>query len=90
MVARGEIGFLILALAESDHIFAPKFDSGAVEEAPVLGIFLVVTWAIVLCTIVGRLCIGALMRRVKRLGQGEVEDEKGEATGRKVVLDFWG
>lgn len=53
LVARGEIGLLISQLAHS--------------EAGLLGsdAFLVTTWAIVLCTVVGPISVGLL---VKRLG----------------------
>jgi len=58
MVARGEIGFLISSLAESNGIFS----TGGNDQ-----IFLIVTWAIVLCTVVGPVGVGLLVRRVKRL-----------------------
>ncbi|KND88102.1 hypothetical protein TOPH_07262 [Tolypocladium ophioglossoides CBS 100239] len=52
MVARGEIGFLISSLAQSSGVF------GGADDAGVSEMFLVVTWAIVLCTILGPLCTG--------------------------------
>lgn len=76
MVARGEIGFLISAVAESNGIFGSS-STGDSE------IFLVVTWAIVLCTIIGPLGVGLLVRRVRRL-----ESCKGKGT--KDVLGVWG
>ncbi|BFZ65147.1 hypothetical protein YB2330_006310 [Saitoella coloradoensis] len=83
MVARGEIGFLISSIAESKGIFtSPTSNTGESSD-----IFLVVTWAIVLCTILGPLAVGLLARRVKELGDG-VERE-----GRVVrgdVLGVWG
>ena len=48
MVARGEVGLLISSLAEANGIFG---------EEPNRPIFLVVTWAILLCTIVGPLLL---------------------------------
>ncbi|GAO52479.1 hypothetical protein SAICODRAFT_73604 [Saitoella complicata NRRL Y-17804] len=83
MVARGEIGFLISSIAESKGIFTSS-TSNTGESSD---IFLVVTWAIVLCTILGPLAVGLLARRVKKLGEG-VERE-----GRVVrgdVLGVWG
>ena len=76
MVARGEIGFLISALAESNGIFG---------DEPNSSIFLVVTFAIMLCTIAGPLVVGTLVARVKRL---EVRVAEGQARGR--VLGEWG
>ncbi|KAF6228507.1 hypothetical protein HO133_008237 [Letharia lupina] len=52
MMARGEIGFLIAALAESTGIFASHDDSAAREDSGST-IYLVVIWAVVLCTIIG-------------------------------------
>ncbi|CAR23980.1 cation:proton antiporter [Lachancea thermotolerans CBS 6340] len=54
MVARGEIGFLISALAESRGIFTPEQ-------------YYIVTWGIVLCTIVGPLMVGLLTSKVRKI-----------------------
>ncbi|KAI2780460.1 Sodium/hydrogen exchanger family-domain-containing protein [Daldinia loculata] len=84
MVARGEIGFLISAVAESRGIFRKPSDSvneGASE------LFLIVTWAIVLCTIIGPICVGMLVRRVKKL---EALAAKGGDRSTKNVLGVWG
>ncbi|KAK8086588.1 Sodium/hydrogen exchanger family-domain-containing protein [Apiospora phragmitis] len=85
MVARGEIGFLISSVAESKGIFR---SSSSPSEEEVSEIFLIITWAIVLCTILGPLCVGLLVRRVKKLegrsAQGQVEGD------RKNVLGVWG
>ena len=79
MVARGEIGFLISAVAQSSGIFqADQVDSE-------FEIFLVVAWAILLCTIVGPLCVGILVRRVKKL-----EARRASTEGRRDVLGVWG
>ncbi|KAH7147065.1 hypothetical protein B0J13DRAFT_402967, partial [Dactylonectria estremocensis] len=83
MVARGENGFLISSIAESKGVFeSSSSDSG--ESSDML---LVVTWAIVLCTILGPLAVGLLVRRVKQLQQGVGKQ------GRVVqgdVLGVWG
>lgn len=63
MIARGEIGFLISSLAEGEGIFS-RADS---RDDQVSAIYLVVTWAIMICTIIGPLALGALVRRVQRL-----------------------
>ena len=75
MIARGEIGFLISALAESNGVYGSE---------PNGQLFLVVTWAIMLCTIVGPLMVGLFVRRVKRL-EGKIED-----ASRGDVLGVWG
>ncbi|KAL7622393.1 hypothetical protein AAE478_007897 [Parahypoxylon ruwenzoriense] len=85
MVARGEIGFLISAVAESNGVFgrpSRRGDPGAASE-----LFLVVTWAIVLCTVAGPLCVGVLVRRVKNL---EGEAARAGDRGTRNVLGVWG
>ncbi|KAI1656420.1 Sodium/hydrogen exchanger family-domain-containing protein [Daldinia decipiens] len=84
MVARGEIGFLISAVAESKGVFRQPSES-ANEGASEL--FLIVTWAIVLCTIIGPICVGMLVRRVKRL---EARAATAGERGTKNVLGVWG
>lgn len=76
MVSRGEIGFLISSLADSNGIFS----TGGNDD-----IFLIVTWAIVLCTVVGPVGVGLLVKRLKRL-----EMEKEEGGGGRDVLGVWG
>jgi preprotein translocase subunit Sss1 len=81
MVARGEIGYLISALAESKGIFGATADGQSPE------IFLIVTWAITLCTIIGPISVGLVVNRVRKLENGSLK-EKGE--GKKNVLGAWG
>ncbi|KAF5566483.1 Na+ H+ antiporter [Fusarium napiforme] len=81
MVARGEIGYLISALAESKGIFGATVDGQSSE------IFLIVTWAITLCTIIGPISVGLIVNRVRKLENGSLK-EKGE--GKKNVLGAWG
>lgn len=83
MTARGEIGFLISAVAESRGVFSSGEDGSDADS----DIFLVVTWAIVLCTMIGPLGVGLLVRRVKKLSEKK-ENETG-GTGRDV-LGVWG
>lgn len=82
MTARGEIGFLIASLAETIGLFATsgKPSSGSSE------IYLVVTWAIVLCTILGPLGIGTLVKRVRRLQEERMEGK----SDRVDPLGIWG
>ncbi|RYC94652.1 hypothetical protein BFJ63_vAg2525 [Fusarium oxysporum f. sp. narcissi] len=81
MVARGEIGYLISALAESKGIFGATADGQSSE------IFLIVTWAITLCTIIGPISVGLIVSRVRKL---ENESRKAKGEGRKNVLGAWG
>ncbi|KAG6062755.1 hypothetical protein E4U32_001979 [Claviceps aff. humidiphila group G2b] len=82
MVARGEIGFLISSIAESNDIFSSSSGRSSTSD-----LFLIVTWAIVLCTILGPLAVGLLVRRVRRL-QNNVKRE-GQTVPRDV-LGVWG
>ncbi|KAK8134365.1 hypothetical protein PG984_006377 [Apiospora sp. TS-2023a] len=93
MVARGEIGFLISSVAETKGIFRSSSSSTSASATPggeeASELFLIITWAIVLCTILGPLCVGLLVRRVKRLEgrsavAGQVEGDS------KNVLGVWG
>ncbi|KAL4867791.1 hypothetical protein BDV12DRAFT_170847 [Aspergillus spectabilis] len=61
MVARGEIGYLIASLAESNGIFG-ETSAGSSSET-----YLVVVWAISLCTLIGPISVGTLVKRVKAL-----------------------
>ncbi|KAI1214426.1 Sodium/hydrogen exchanger [Annulohypoxylon truncatum] len=83
MTARGEIGFLISSVAESNQIFSTAQTTAGKNSE----IFLVVTWAIMLCTILGPLVVGLIVRRVEQLQQGV------QRQGRSVrgdVLGVWG
>ncbi|PGG97955.1 hypothetical protein GX51_07068 [Blastomyces parvus] len=78
MVARGEIGYLIASLAESNGIFG-ETSGGASSET-----YLVVVWAITLCTLVGPISVGTLVRRVKALQMQRAN------TGGPDPLGVWG
>lgn len=69
MVARGEIGYLIASLAETDGIFSSQSPSsgGTSGQQGASEMYLVVVWAITLCTFIGPLCVGLLVKRVKAL-----------------------
>ncbi|GAW26943.1 putative sodium hydrogen exchanger family protein [Rosellinia necatrix] len=81
MVARGEIGFLISSMAESQGVFR-RPDEDASEAS---ALFLIVTWAIFLCTILGPVCTGLLVRRIKGL-----EKASEASRGARDVLGVWG
>jgi hypothetical protein len=87
MIARGEIGFLISSVAEANGIFqnsSKESDGDASSD-----IFLIITWAIVLCTIIGPLCVGLLVRRVKKLEAAHAAAVQVDGS-RKDVLGVWG
>lgn len=67
MVARGEVGYLIASIAESQGIFSNESSEGPSE------IYLVVIWAISLCTLIGPILVGTLVRRVKKLQRSRVD-----------------
>ncbi|QPC76484.1 hypothetical protein HYE68_007236 [Fusarium pseudograminearum] len=81
MVARGEIGYLISALAESKGIF------GRSENGQSSDIFLIVTWAITLCTVIGPVCVGLIVNRVRKLEKGS---QKTRGESKRNVLGAWG
>ena len=68
MVSRGEIGFLIASVGQSKGIFSEESSQGKTETSSDL--FLIVIWAITLCTIVGPVSVGILVKRVRRLQAG--------------------
>ncbi|OJJ07850.1 hypothetical protein ASPVEDRAFT_47050 [Aspergillus versicolor CBS 583.65] len=77
MTARGEIGYLIASLAESNGIFGDT-SQGSSET------YLVVVWAISLCTLVGPIAVGTLVKRVKTLQQKRAD------SGGPDPLGVWG
>ncbi|KFY04013.1 hypothetical protein O988_01059 [Pseudogymnoascus sp. VKM F-3808] len=81
MTARGEIGFLIASIAETTGLFASSSKPGNGSSE----IYLVVTWAIVLCTIIGPLAVGTLVKRVRRL-----QSERAKTPGASDPLGIWG
>ncbi|KAJ2996043.1 hypothetical protein NUW58_g1100 [Xylaria curta] len=82
MVARGEIGFLISSTAESQGIFR-RPDEIASKAS---GLFLIVTWAIFVCTIIGPVCTGLLVRRIQKLERAA----EASRSGTRDVLGVWG
>lgn len=60
MVPRGEIGFLVASLAESKGVFGKALSAGGSSE-----VYVIVVWAVVLCTMVAPICVGFLVRKIK-------------------------
>ncbi|KAF7863896.1 hypothetical protein EAF04_006861 [Stromatinia cepivora] len=64
MVARGEIGFLIASLSRSSGTLLLKNrDNTTIASGE--AVFLVIVWAVVICTIIGPVVVGILVRRLK-------------------------
>lgn len=59
MIARGEIGLLIAQIAHSPSGSANFGSTGLLDEE----LFLVCIWAILLCTLIGPICSGFILRR---------------------------
>ena len=87
MVARGEIGFLVSAIAQGNGIF-DSTDPGPSSDGAGQDLFLIVTWAIMLCTVIGPVTVGLIVRRVRRLQS----ERKGSAESNRQVdpLGIWG
>lgn len=67
MIARGEVGFLIASLSQSSGTLTLRPRDGSNTESSGEEIFLVIVWAVVLCTITGPLGVGIIVKRL-RLG----------------------
>lgn len=70
MTTRGEIGFLIAAIAQTANVGGPT------------EVYLVVLWAILLCTLLGPIGVGVITRRIKKMAE--------IAGGRAEILGGWG
>lgn len=82
MVARGEIGFLISSITESEGVFGADKDSqtGAASE-----LFLIVSWAIFLCTVIAPISVGLCVRQIQsKMASQEVDRQDEEFD------DAWG
>lgn len=66
MIARGEIGFLIASLSQSSGTLTLKNRDGSDAQSSGEEIFLVIVWAVVLCTIVGPVGVGVIVRRLRQ------------------------
>lgn len=84
MTARGEIGFLIASVAASTGLFDSASTTGEQQNGS-SELYLVVIWAVVLCTIIGPLSVGTLVKRVKRL-----EDQHRGERRLDGPLGIWG
>lgn len=82
MIARGEVGYLIASLAESQGIFSAQESESSTSSSS--EIYLVIIWAISICTLIGPICVGTLVRRVKNVQKTRVN------SGTPDPLGVWG
>ncbi|KAH8813274.1 Cation/H+ exchanger [Xylogone sp. PMI_703] len=64
MIARGEIGFLIASLSQSSHTLSLQSREGPALKFNGEDVFLVIVWAITLCTIIGPLGVGIMIKQL--------------------------
>lgn len=88
MVARGEIGYLISSLAEAGDVFRDPAKRDIAASNDPTEAFLIITWAITLCTIAGPVTMGLLVGRVRRLEREVSRDA--QQRQRANVLGSWG
>ena len=65
MISRGEIGFLIASLSQSSGTLTLRHRDRPGMEPSGEDIFLVITWAVVICTIAGPLGVGFFVHRLR-------------------------
>lgn len=65
MVARGEIGFLIASLSQSSGTLTQRHQNSKESKTSGEEIFLVIIWAVVICTVIGPLGVGVIVRRMR-------------------------
>jgi hypothetical protein len=87
MIARGEIGYLIASLAETNGIFSTSASKATGGQAP-SEIYLVTVWAVSVCTLLGPIAVGSLVRRLRRLQREREDSDAGSRAG--DPLGVWG
>jgi Kef-type K+ transport system membrane component KefB len=66
MISRGEIGFLIASLSQSSGTLTLRHRNGSGTISSGEEIFLVIVWAVVICTIAGPIGVGIIVRRLRK------------------------
>lgn len=87
MVARGEIGFLIASIAEAHGIFNSPSSHSLEHGKRGSELYLILIWAIALCTVLGPVAVGLSVERVKVLEMERIDGGGAVDTG---VLGVWG
>ncbi|KAI9877487.1 MAG: hypothetical protein M1830_003784 [Pleopsidium flavum] len=89
MIARGEIGFLIASLSSSAGTLTvqPGGSNASDMAASSQSIYLVITWAVVLCTLIGPIGVGFMVRKLRRLEKPHPGGAPNEV--RTLILGRW-
>jgi Kef-type K+ transport system membrane component KefB len=66
MISRGEIGFLIASLSQSSGTLTLRQRNGVGSSSSGEEIFLVIVWAVVICTIAGPIGVGIIVRKLRK------------------------
>lgn len=92
MVARGEIGFLIASLASSSGTLKTSTPNGKNELENNQDVFLVIIWAISICTLIGPIGVGLAVRKLNQEVAKLLEDEplRTAIEAQRIVLGSWG
>lgn len=92
MVARGEIGFLIASLASSSGTLKTSTPNGKNELENNQDVFLVIIWAISICTLIGPIGVGLAVRKLNQEVAKLLEDEplRTPIEAQRIVLGSWG
>ena len=89
MVARGEIGFLIASLSSSAGTLTVRSAASTNPDtaATSQGVFLVIIWAVVLCTLLGPVGVGITVRKLMHSQRNSSDASASEV--RMLVLGRW-
>ena len=89
MVARGEIGFLIASLSFSAGTLTLQSTPGTRSDNVTSNqdLFLVITWAVVLCTLLGPIGVGIAVRKLRRLDKESPNVSPNDV--RNLTLGTW-
>lgn len=92
MVARGEIGFLIASLASSSGTLKTSTPDGKNELKNNQEVFLVIIWAISICTLIGPIGVGLAVRKLNQKVAKLLEDEplRTPIEAQRIILGSWG
>lgn len=92
MVARGEIGFLVASLASSSGTLITNNPGGKDQSKNNQEVFLVIIWAISICTLIGPIGVGLAVRKLSQNVAKLLEDEphRTPVEARRIVLGSWG
>lgn len=92
MVARGEIGFLIASLASSSGTLITSAPGRKHESKNNQEVFLVIIWAISICTLIGPIGVGFAVRKLSQKVAKLLEDEplRTPIEAQRIVLGSWG